>query len=194
MIRLSIMPVPSTRTLQIGRIAVAALAIVIADQASKAWIVASIPYGSVHPKFETFFWLTHERNFGLVGGAFGSIPWVTYLAPVAATVVLIYLFRHLHAPSGIQSLAYGAVAGGAVGNLVDRIRLGWVTDFLQVHFYFVPFDFPWKMWPAFNVADSAICVGVAVLVIGWGRRDAGAPEPKPGIGKQDLASDRPQQT
>ena len=54
-----------------------------------------------------------------------------------------------------------------VGNLVDRFRLGWVTDFLQFHFYFIPFDFPWKRYPAFNIADSAICVGVAVLVVAW---------------------------
>ncbi len=84
-----------------------------------------------------------------------------------ATVVLVYLFRHLDVYSIRQALAYGMVAGGAGGNLIDRIRLGHVTDFLQFYFYFIPFDFPWKRYPAFNVADSAICVGVFLLIISW---------------------------
>jgi signal peptidase II len=162
----------TVKKVQVSIIATAALVVALLDQVTKSLIIATIPYGSVPVKHETFFWLTHERNMGLVGGAFRNVPWVPYLAPLAATAVLIYLFRHLNAHSRVQALAYGLVAGGAVGNLVDRLRLGWVTDFLQVHFYFVPFDFPWKMWPAFNVADAAICVGVAILVVGWGRNEA----------------------
>ncbi len=61
------------------------------------------------------------------------------------------------------------VLGGALGNFIDRLRFGSVTDFLQVHFYFIPFDFPWKFYPAFNLADSAIVMGVIALVFTWGR-------------------------
>jgi signal peptidase II len=61
------------------------------------------------------------------------------------------------------------VLGGAVGNFIDRIRLGSVTDFLQFHFYFIPFDFPWKFYPAFNLADTSIVIGVFILVLTWGR-------------------------
>jgi signal peptidase II len=60
------------------------------------------------------------------------------------------------------------IGGGAVGNnLLDRLIHGSVTDFLQFHFYFVPFEFPWKYYPAFNVADSAICTGVFLLIVTW---------------------------
>jgi len=185
------MPSSSAKNIQLAIIAAAGIAVLVADQIAKAFIVATIPHGSVAPKHETFFWLTHERNFGLVGGAFRGVPWVTYLAPIAAALVLIYLFRHLNPKSVLQSLAYGLVAGGATGNLVDRVRLGWVTDFLQVHFYFIPVNFPWKMWPAFNIADSAICVGVAILVFGWGRQE----EPgKEAVAGATLADDRPRST
>lgn len=186
------MPLSASRKPQLILILAALAVIVVLDQLTKAWIIATIPHGSVSPKHETFFWLTHEKNFGLVGGAFRSIPWVPYIAPIAATFVLIYLYRHLNPASRLQGLAYGLVAGGAVGNLIDRIRLGWVTDFLQVHFYFVPFDFSWKMWPAFNIADSAICVGVAILIFGWGRNEPTAEQKKQTIADPALADDRPQ--
>ncbi|MGI6460981.1 MAG: signal peptidase II [Candidatus Hydrogenedentales bacterium] len=141
--------------------------VVLLDQVSKALVVAYIPEGSEtvlsHPR--EFFWLTHQRNTGLVGGMFRGSVVVPYVAPVFASAVLVYLFRHLDPLSKLQSVAYGLVAGGAIGNLIDRFRLGSVTDFIQVHFYFVPFDFPWKLYPAFNIADSAICVGVAALII-----------------------------
>jgi len=96
----------------------------------------------------------------------GNRP-VALLGPVFASLVLMYLFRYLDPASKVQSVAYGLVAGGAIGNLIDRFRLGWVTDFFQFHFYFIPFEFSWKRYPAFNVADSAICVGVVLLVITW---------------------------
>jgi len=54
-----------------------------------------------------------------------------------------------------------------LNRMLDRLIHGSVTDFLQFHFYFVPFDFPWKYYPAFNVADSAICVGVFLLIVTW---------------------------
>ena len=153
--------------------------VVCLDQYTKYLVIKNIPVKYARritdreavPSFEgidrTFFYFTHERNPGMVGGIFGSIPLVAKAAPVAATLVLIYLFRHLNRQSRLQAIAYGLLCGGAVGNLIDRFRLGSVTDFLQFHFYFVPFDFPWKRYPAFNVADSAICIGVALLLFGW---------------------------
>lgn len=147
--------------------------VLVADQITKEYIIRTIPQGSVTfaGREEQFFFLTHERNTGLVGGAFRDTPAVVYTAPIIATLVLIYLFRHLHPSSVVQAAAYGMITGGAVGNLVDRFRLGSVTDFIQVHFYFIPFDFPWKRYPAFNIADSAICIGVALLIISWHRME-----------------------
>ena len=140
--------------------------VLVLDQITKSIVLASI---EVDPGYRenTFFYFTHQRNEGLVGGMFSGYPYVALIAPVIATLTLIYLFRHLNPASRLQSLAFGMVMGGALGNLTDRIRLGWVTDFLQFHFYFIPFDFYWKFYPAFNLADSAIVVGVFVLVLSW---------------------------
>ena len=140
--------------------------VLVFDQITKSIVLASI---EVDPGYRenTFFYFTHQRNEGLVGGMFSGYPYVTLIAPIVATLTLIYLFRHLNPASRLQSLAFGMVMGGALGNLTDRIRLGSVTDFLQFHFYFIPFDFYWKFYPAFNIADSAIVVGVFVLVLSW---------------------------
>jgi len=139
------------------------------DQITKAIILTQVPedtglYSPQHPKF---FQITHQRNPGLVGGMFRERPTLRSVAPVLACLVLLYLFRHLDATSKLQSLAYGLIAGGALGNLIDRVRLGSVTDFLQFHFYFIPFNFPWKQFPSFNIADSAICTGVFFLIVSW---------------------------
>lgn len=144
--------------------------VVALDQITKAIIVALIAENSVSfaGREEEFFFFTHQRNPGLMGGMFSHLPAVALVAPVLATLVLIYLFRHIDPASKVQSLSYGMIAGGAVGNLIDRfLRTGGVVDFLQFNFYFVPFDFPWKRYPAFNIADSAICVGVFLLLLGW---------------------------
>ncbi len=143
--------------------------VVFSDQVSKAIIRAKLPANDFRflREEDKFFCFTHQHNRGLVGGMFTGKGVITLAAPILASLVLLYLFKHLDRESRLQSVAYGLVAGGAVGNLVDRFRLGYVTDFLQFHFYFIPFDFPWKRYPAFNIADSAICVGVFFLVVTW---------------------------
>ncbi len=145
-----------------------AIAIVlIADQVTKAIVMATIEENRPIDRDEVFFQFTHQRNEGLVGGMFRNSDIIPKVMPVFATFVLLYLFRFLDPAARIQSLAYGMVFGGAIGNLTDRVRLGSVTDFLQFHFYFIPFDLPWRLYPAFNIADSAICVGVVTLVLMW---------------------------
>ncbi len=144
--------------------------VVIVDQVTKAIICITIPdiervyYLGSHP---VFFRFSHQVNEGVVGGMFRYKPVLAYAAPLFATCILLYLFRFLEPGSRLQSTAYGLIAGGAIGNLIDRLRLGHVTDFLQFHFYFIPFDFPWKYFPAFNVADSSICTGVFLLIVSW---------------------------
>lgn len=157
------------RKKQLVWVAVVILVVVALDQATKIAIDRGLPRGDTllggGPR--DFFYLTHQRNPGLVGGMFRDAPLVVLVAPVAAMAVLVYLYRHLDVDSRLQTVAYGMVAGGAVGNQIDRFARGEVVDFLQFHFWFVPFDFPWKLYPAFNVADSCICVGVVLLVAGW---------------------------
>jgi len=146
------------------------IAVVVADQVTKAIVmhVYPTPDSSYHvldgPRFFRF---VHERNPGVVGGIFRNNRVLSRAAPLMACAVLLYLFWYLDPKSKLQHAAYGLIAGGAAGNLIDRFRLGSVTDFLQFHFYFVPFDFPWKYYPAFNVADSCICTGVFTLIVAW---------------------------
>lgn len=159
----------TTRQKQIAWILCILLAVVVLDQVTKQIVVRMLPEGGRYPGGyeDRFFRFTFQKNPGLVGGMFREQPVIARVAPLLASVVLLFLYGQLHIHSRLQSVAYGMVAGGAVGNMIDRFRLGWVIDFLQFHFHFVPFDFPWKHYPAFNVADSAICVGVALLIFGW---------------------------
>lgn len=147
-------------------VAGAFLAVLVLDQVTKAIVIQTLePNTPYRP--ETFFYFVHQRNEGLIGGMFSRFRFVTYAAPLLATGVLLYLYRHIKPDSPIQATSYGMVLGGAIGNFIDRLIHGSVTDFLQFHFYFIPFDFPWKHYPAFNVADSGIFVGVAILVLTW---------------------------
>jgi signal peptidase II len=110
-----------------------------------------------------FFKITHLRNTGAAFSLFADAPatWriamLVVFSLVALVVVLVLLVKTSNRLS-LQGVALALILGGAVGNLWDRVLNGWVTDFLLVYYK------QWE-WPAFNVADSAICVG-AVLLIG----------------------------
>jgi len=139
-----------------------ALLVIIADQVSKWAIIQWIPlYGKV-PLYD-FINLTHQRNYG---AAFSFLAdaggWQRWFFVVLATAVsgFIALWSWRIRNEGPMVLAAGLalVLGGAVGNLIDRIRIGYVTDFIQVWFG------NWA-FPSFNVADSAISVGAAFLII-----------------------------
>ena len=132
-----------------------ALLIVAADQLSKIWI-RSYPEGQAI--FETgFFRIIHTHNTGAAFGLFqGHSFALTVVALVTIAVILLYaLFIYRRFPildNRLGKSALGLVLGGAVGNLIDRLRFGYVTDFI---------DF--GVWPAFNIADSAVTVGVIML-------------------------------
>ena len=132
--------------------------IILADQASKAWILygLNLPLrGSV--KILPFFSLSMVHNIGISFGLLGSggvMRWVLTLFQLVVAGLLSWIVFRVQRP--LLGLAFALIAGGAVGNAVDRIRLGSVVDFLDFSGLF----FPW----VFNVADSAICIGIALLV------------------------------
>lgn len=131
--------------------AVLALAVVALDQVAKAIVEERIAIGGqVDVLGPLEFTLAHNRGvaFGIAGGAGAPLVFVTLLALGA----VVYLFSRNPARPWMW-LAVGLVAGGAIGNLVDRVRLGHVTDFV---------DLP--PWPPFNLADVAITAGVILLV------------------------------
>jgi signal peptidase II len=160
----------TTRGRQLRWIAFVAAAVFAADQITKAIVRATIEIGTAYTG-EVFLRFVHHENAGIVGGAFSNVPFVGFIAPAFAFLVLIYLFRQLRDDSLVQVIGYAMVVGGALGNMTDRVFFGAVTDFIQVHFYFIPFDFPWKYFPTFNIADASIDIGVVLLLITWGWRE-----------------------
>jgi len=139
-------------------VALIAVAIVALDQLSKWLVVSSIRPEETRVVISGFLSLVNWRNTGAAWGIFRDYNLVL-TAISLLTVLGLYLFRHsfqLNRPG--PRVALGLIAGGIVGNLIDRIHVGSVIDFLS--FYVGEYH-----WPAFNVADSAICVGVGLYVL-----------------------------
>ena len=133
-----------------------ALLIVVADQLSKLWIRSNLAVGE--SVFELgFFRLTHVSNTGAAFGLFrGHTLPLTVVSCVGVALLLLYAFLfYRQFPQLDRWLSWtglGLILGGTIGNLIDRVRLGYVTDFIDFGF-----------WPAFNVADSAIVIGVIIF-------------------------------
>ena len=137
-------------------------AIVVVDQIVKWWVVRDLP---PYTPVDVMAWLRPVLSFTYVkntGASFGMFPNMNAVLAVLSAVVLILmaLFRHtIPSEVWIVHVALGLVMGGALGNLIDRVTRGYVVDFLDVNFW------PFATWPVFNVADSAIVVGVTILLI-----------------------------
>lgn len=146
------------------RILAVALAVVAADQLTKAVVVRLLDRWDERVIVDGFFKLVHWGNTGAAWSLFhGNNGWLALVSVLALVILLIARNKfELGAPSG--QIAYGAVLGGILGNLVDRLRVGHVIDFL--YFYIRPRGGEGQElgFPAFNVADTAICLGVFALV------------------------------
>lgn len=152
-------PAPaSARQLRLGLI-VAVVAFVL-DQLSKLWIVDLMHLADNRAGIEIlpFFKLVMVWNYGISFGMFADAGdtrrWGLIAVALAITVLMtVWLWKSRH---GLMSLALGLVIGGALGNVIDRLRWGAVADFFYLHYE------DWY-WPAFNIADSAIFIGVVLL-------------------------------
>lgn len=105
------------------------------------------------------FSIAHVQNTGAVFGIFTNQAFLLTIIAIVGLVVILLFSRYLPQSNILSTIALGLLFGGAVGNLIDRIRFGYVTDFILFRLWG---DF---YWPAYNVADSAISVGVIVLII-----------------------------
>lgn len=146
------------------------ICIVAFDQWTKFVVLRSFQPGEVRPVIEGFFNLTLAFNKGVAFGLFADFAdGVRHLllggTAALAIGAVIYFFVREYAYDVVGRAALILVLGGAVGNIIDRVRLGMVVDFFD--FYYGPYHYP-----AFNIADSAICVGVAILIF---RRPTPAP-------------------
>ena len=151
----------STNTRFFAWMAVAAL-VVVADQITKWAIVEWVALYERVP-LNSFINLTHQRNtgaaFSLLADAGGWQRWFfIVLASVVSAILAVWLWRIRNQGHAILAAGLALVLGGAVGNLIDRVMLGYVTDFIQVWFG------SWA-FPSFHVADAGISVGAALLII-----------------------------
>jgi signal peptidase II len=148
--------------LSLGLVAVAALC---ADQLTKAIVTSRLDYGDeVHVVGS--FNIHHVTNSGIAFGLFSRATPIVILLTTIAVAWMLYFFARSGSRHPVLPVALGLVIGGSVSNLVDRVRLGHVTDFIDL-----------KYWPAFNLADSFIVVGVAALLLALVAADRNAARP-----------------
>jgi signal peptidase II len=150
--------------------------ILLLDQWTKYVIVQRLALYQRLEVIQGFFNLIHVRNtggaFGIFGGEKGGLGSVLFVVvSLIAIAAIVFLFIKIKENEKILALSFSLVLSGAIGNLVDRLRYGEVVDFLE---FYLPF-LPWRIfnpWPAFNVADSAICIGMGLLFLEFLKRDS----------------------
>ena len=143
--------------------------IVLFDQLTKWAILKWVQYGDPPIPINPFLQLTHRRNsgaaFSFLANAGGWQRWFfIVLAVTVSSVIAVWLWRLRSAGQTVLSTGLALVLGGALGNVIDRIRLGYVIDFIEIPNYF-GFLIGGAWFPAFNVADSAITVGAVLLIV-----------------------------
>jgi signal peptidase II len=147
--------------------------LIAADQASKWLVTRAVPLEGTRDVFHGFLRLWHVRNSGAVWGFLsghdgGWVPKAITVLAAAALLVVLAFFLRTAAGERLELLSYALILGGALGNLIDRLRLGYVVDFIDV------FVKSWH-WPTFNLADSGITIGVLLLAFTLLRRDSCTP-------------------
>lgn len=138
--------------------------VLVLDQTTKLYVHATFRLHESRPVVAEFFHLTYVRNpgaaFGLLANQNESfLQWFFPLVTVLAIIALVVYFTRVPVSRRQTLWGIGLIVGGAIGNGIDRLWLGQVIDFLDVH---------WRdayHWPAFNLADSAICIGVGLLLL-----------------------------
>jgi len=144
-----------------------ALAVAVADQGSKWWAQASLEFQhpvAVTPGLNLMLSYNHGAAFSFLSDAGGWQRWLFALIAVGVSAFLLKWLRDLSATLRWMPWSIALVLGGAAGNLYDRLVLGKVVDFIDIYY-------GTAHWPAFNLADSAICVGAFMLLIAIWRGD-----------------------
>jgi len=133
---------------------------VILDQLSKIWIDSNMSLYQSIPVFPGFN-ITYVHNFGaafsLLSEAGGWQRWFFTLLAASISVGIVIWLKRLKPEETLSAISLGLILGGAIGNLIDRVIYGYVIDFFDVYYH------TWH-WPVFNIADSAITVGVALML------------------------------
>ena len=144
-----------------------AFIMLLADQFTKVLVIGSYQLGD-SLQITSFFNLVRVHNsgaaFSFLAGATGWQRWFFSVVGILAAVVILWLLKS-HAGQKLFAFALACILGGALGNVLDRLLYGYVVDFLQFHWSWLAPVFPGGYFPAFNLADSAITLGVACLIL-----------------------------
>ena len=137
--------------------------ILLLDQWTKFMVVQKLPLYQRVKVIQGFFNLIHVRNtggaFGIFGGEKGGLGSILFVViSLIAIGAIVFLFLKIKENEKILAFSFSLILSGAVGNLIDRLRYGEVVDFLDFHL-------STSHWPAFNVADSAICIGIGLMAL-----------------------------
>ncbi|HET7226856.1 MAG TPA: signal peptidase II [Candidatus Eisenbacteria bacterium] len=151
-------------------LALVAGGIVALDRWTKVWAAGSLPFNQPVSVLGQFLRLTYTRNSGVAFGLGQGTGFPYYVFSIAATVAIVVMFVRRQVHTWPRQLALALILGGALGNLWDRIATGEVVDFIEVGVR------RWY-WPVFNVADSAVTVGVIMFALAWPKRDASSADP-----------------
>lgn len=134
-----------------------AILILVMDQWTKAWIRFHFSYGESRAVMDGFFNLVYVRNDGAAWNLLSGHSWLLITISLGVLLFLAIKGRAELMRTRFTQILYGLLLGGIAGNLVERVRFGWVTDFLD-------FQFGSYHYPSFNLADAAICVGAMLYI------------------------------
>ena len=147
--------------------------VVVVDQLTKLWIDSNFLLHTRMPLIDGLFDLTLAYNsgaaFSFLAGAGGWQRWFFTVLSVVVTIILVVWLKRLPTHEKTNAAALALIIGGAIGNLIDRVAYGHVIDFLLVYYQ------QWS-WPVFNVADSAISVGVVLMLLALLHSSSSQPE------------------
>ncbi len=156
---------PVRTAVQLGKLRYlfVSVAVIVLDQWTKWMVEVHLPHHAAHPLIPGFLNLTHVRNTGVAFGLFASEgvaggSWLLTLLGLAALTAVGVYFWYAPVKDRLLLIALSLVVGGAIGNLIDRVSSGAVTDFVDVYVGL-------HHWPSFNVADSAISIGIVLMAI-----------------------------
>lgn len=155
----------SAPPLRLPLLAGIALLATLIDQATKLVVVNSLYLHESIPVIPQVFAITRVHNSGIAFGLFPGLPDVFMVITLASMLIVLYFYLTVEPRTFLLTIGCGLILGGAMGNLLDRFRYEYVVDFL--HFSF---------WPAFNVADSCVSIGVALLLFSFFREKKGMVE------------------
>ena len=137
---------------------VIALFVIAIDQISKWLIVKNMELGTSIPIIDNVLYITSHRNRGAAWGILENKMWFFYIITVVFVVFIVFYMKNYAKTDRLLGISLGLILGGAIGNFIDRVFRQEVVDF--IHVYIFSYNYP-----VFNIADSALCIGVVLIII-----------------------------